>query len=216
MGAPSGKKCAIDDFSEYLKDEINILIHIGRPIHSVIIKCLEEDNEYGTIPMKLIVIIIVNRILIIADMPFRFLELVRNSCSIINSVSGIHNISFRCCDFHILACVIMIRAVFINTNNVAGGVIKLNDAGSKIEKISLIIKIWCKPFNTLKVFSLYNLKSYFSISLSHTTIMVGLTKKYIKYIIVASCPIIIYGISTGRPPIHVRIAHVDTRNQNII
>ena len=34
-GAPSGKKCAVDFFAEYLKEEISILIHIGKPIESV-------------------------------------------------------------------------------------------------------------------------------------------------------------------------------------
>lgn len=30
------------------------------------------------------------------------------------------------------------------------------------------------------------------------------------------CPIRMYGFSTGRPPIHVRINHVDISSQNII
>lgn len=44
-GAPSGRKWAVDFFGAKLKLDINILIHIGKPIHSVIIKCLEEDMQ---------------------------------------------------------------------------------------------------------------------------------------------------------------------------
>jgi hypothetical protein len=33
--------------------------------------------------------------------------------------------------------------------------------------------------------------------------------------IVNNCPIVMYGSSTGRPPIHVRISHDDTKIQNI-
>lgn len=34
-GAPSGRKCAVDFFGEYLNEEINILNHMGSPIDSV-------------------------------------------------------------------------------------------------------------------------------------------------------------------------------------
>ena len=71
------------------------------------------------------------------------------------------------------------------------------------------------PFKALKAFSLFNLKSYL-INLSHNFINSGFVRKYTKYITVATCPIMIYGASTGRPPIHVKINHVLTRVQNII
>lgn len=44
-GAPSGRKWAIDFFGLKAKDEIISLSHIGRPIDSVKIKCLEDDSE---------------------------------------------------------------------------------------------------------------------------------------------------------------------------
>lgn len=44
-GAPSGRKCAIDFLGEYENEDRIIDNHIGKPIDSVIIKCLEEDNE---------------------------------------------------------------------------------------------------------------------------------------------------------------------------
>jgi hypothetical protein len=37
-----------------------------------------------------------------------------------------------------------------------------------------------------------------------------------KYSTVNDCPIRIYGSSTGRPPIHVKIAHDVTSDQNKI
>ena len=70
------------------------------------------------------------------------------------------------------------------------------------------------PFKALKAFSLINLKSYL-IHLSHIFISNGFVRKYIKYSPVAICPIITYGDSTGRPPIHVNTSHVLTNVQNI-
>ncbi len=87
-GAPSGRKCATDFFGEYMNDEIIILSHIGRPIDSVKIRCLDEDNEYGIIPIRLIMIIITNRVVTIDDIPFRLRDVVRDSCVIIVSIIG--------------------------------------------------------------------------------------------------------------------------------
>jgi len=50
---------------------------------------------------------------------------------------------------------------------------------------------------------------------SHNKWINGFRIKNIKYITVAACPIIIYGASTGRAPIQVRIAHDPTIIQNI-
>lgn len=52
--------------------------------------------------------------------------------------------------------------------------------------------------------------------LSHALITSGLRMQYAKYAIVADCPIIMNGSSTGRAPIHVRIIQSITRHQNII
>jgi len=44
-GAPSGKKWATDFLGEWANDEMIIDNHIGNPIDSVMIKCLDEDSE---------------------------------------------------------------------------------------------------------------------------------------------------------------------------
>lgn len=87
-GAPSGKKWAIDFFVWSVKDEIIILNHIGRPIDSVRIKCLEEESEYGIIPAKLIKIIRTNSVVISEDIPFKLIDIVRDNCVIIVSIIG--------------------------------------------------------------------------------------------------------------------------------
>lgn len=87
-GAPSGRKCATDFFGEYINDEIIILNHIGRPIDSVKIRCLDEDSEYGTIPIRLIMMIITNKVVTIDDIPFRLRDVVRDNCVIIVSIIG--------------------------------------------------------------------------------------------------------------------------------
>jgi hypothetical protein len=78
-GAPSGRKCAVDFFIEYLNDEIIILSHMGRPSDKVKIKCLDEENTYGTIPIKFSIIITKNNVYVTEDMPFKFIDVVRDS-----------------------------------------------------------------------------------------------------------------------------------------
>lgn len=65
-----------------------ILSHIGKPIDRVKIKCLDEDSEYGTIPIKLIIIIKMNSVVTIDDIPLRLTDVVRDSCVIIVSIIG--------------------------------------------------------------------------------------------------------------------------------
>jgi hypothetical protein len=43
-GAPSGKKCAVDDLGLDLKDEMINLSHRGRPILRAMIRCLDRLN----------------------------------------------------------------------------------------------------------------------------------------------------------------------------
>lgn len=77
----------------------------------------------------------------------------------------------------------IIAIVVDGTNNV-------KFAGSKIEKISLIIKIWSLHHLKLwRLLVLFNLKSYFS-HLSHVFMATGLMMKYIKYRAVAPWPIV--------------------------
>lgn len=87
-GAPSGKKCATDFFGECANDEMIILNHIGSPIDKVKIKCLDEDREYGTIPIRLTRIIRINSVVTIEDIPFRLIDVVRESWVIIISIIG--------------------------------------------------------------------------------------------------------------------------------
>lgn len=141
-GAPSGRKCAVDFFGEYLKEEISILNHIGRPIDSVNKRWLDDDREYGIMPIKLIIIIIINSLHTVLDSPLILIDDVRYICVIINSIIGMNMLDFRCDVFHILDWITRIIMIFIMTDIVTVGVIKLYLAGSKIEKISLIIKIW--------------------------------------------------------------------------
>jgi hypothetical protein len=78
-GAPSGRKCAIDFFGLNAKDESIILSHIGRPIDRVKIKCLEEDSEYGIIPIRFVIMMMMNNEVTTDDIPFRLIDIVRDS-----------------------------------------------------------------------------------------------------------------------------------------
>lgn len=61
---------------------------MGRPIDSVKIRCLDDDSEYGIIPIKLIRMIITNNVVTIDDIPFKFRDEVRDNCVIIVSIIG--------------------------------------------------------------------------------------------------------------------------------
>jgi hypothetical protein len=87
-GAPSGKKCATDFLGECANDEMIIDNHIGSPIDRVIIRCLDEDSEYGIIPIKLIIIIVINKVVTTDDIPFKLNDIVRDNCVIITSIIG--------------------------------------------------------------------------------------------------------------------------------
>jgi len=141
-GAPSGRKCATDFLGEYANDERIIDNHIGNPIDKVIIKCLDDDNEYGIIPIKLIMIIVINNVVTSEDIPFKLKDIVRDSCVIITSIMGKLIALFRWPNFHICGWIIIISAIFNIIASVVDGNNRVKLAGSKIEKISLIIKIW--------------------------------------------------------------------------
>jgi hypothetical protein len=78
-GAPSGRKCATDFLGEYEKDDRIIDSHIGSPIDRVIIRCLDDDREYGIIPIKLIKIIVINSAVTNDDIPFKLNDIVRDN-----------------------------------------------------------------------------------------------------------------------------------------
>jgi hypothetical protein len=99
-GAPSGRKWAIDFLGLNVKDDNIILNHIGSPIDSVKIKCLDDDSEYGIIPIRLVIIIITNNEVTTDDIPFKLIDIVRDSCLIIVLIIGFNIDSFRCIGFH--------------------------------------------------------------------------------------------------------------------
>lgn len=141
-GAPSGRKCATDFLGEYEKDDRIIDNHIGSPIDRVIIRCLDDDREYGIIPIKLIKIIVINSAVISDDIPFKLNDIVRDNWVIITSIIGRLIEFFRCLNFHIWGWIIIINAILSIIASVVDGNNNVKFAGSKIEKISLIIKIW--------------------------------------------------------------------------
>ena len=141
-GAPSGRKWAVDFFIEYENDEINILIQSGRPIESVKIKWLDDDKEYGIIPIRLIKISKINNEEIVIDKPFKLIDDVRDSWFIMNFIIGATDDSERLWIFHIFIWNSINSDVFNKIVIVGDGVNKLYVSGSKIEKISPIIKIW--------------------------------------------------------------------------
>lgn len=113
------------------------------------------------------------------------------------------------------SCMVRIIAVFIIKNIEFIGNRVLYIYGSNDEKMSDIIQDLRNSLKTLKVFSLINLKSYGLIKESHVEDSGGFKMKYRKYIEVNTWPMVTYGSSTGRPPIHVKIAHDDAKIQNI-
>jgi hypothetical protein len=52
---------------------------MGSPIDKVIIRCLDEDKEYGIIPIKLIRIIVINSAVTNDDIPFKLNDIVRDN-----------------------------------------------------------------------------------------------------------------------------------------
>lgn len=76
---------------------------MGSPIDRVIIRCLDEDGQYGTMPIKFIKIIKINRFIIIDDRPFNRRDVVRNNCAIINCDIGDRRLFFRKGPFQMLS-----------------------------------------------------------------------------------------------------------------
>ena len=65
------------------------------------IRCLEDDNEYGIIPIKLIRMIAINSVVTRDDIPFKLNDIVRDNCVIITSIIGRLIEFFRWLNFHI-------------------------------------------------------------------------------------------------------------------
>ena len=98
--------------------------------------------------------IVINNVVTRDDIPFKLNDIVRDNCVIITSIIGRLIEFFRCLNFHICGWITIIRAILSIIANVVEGNNSVKFAGSKIEKISLIIKIWFIPFKALKAFSL--------------------------------------------------------------
>jgi len=79
VGAPSGRKCAIVFFGCLVNLERIINSHIGSPMDRVIIRCLVFLREYGVIPRRLDRIIVIKIVDTSADIPFIWVEYVRDS-----------------------------------------------------------------------------------------------------------------------------------------
>jgi len=62
----------------------------------------------------------------------------------------------------------------------------------------------------------YKLKSYGLLIESHALWMNGFMMKYVKYIVVRICPVMMNGSSTGRAPIHDRRIADEASIQNVI
>jgi hypothetical protein len=60
--------------------------------------------------------------------------------------------------------------------------------GRKLRRCLEACKVWGVPMGTLKVPSLFNLKPYSDRSLSQNVDRIGSSRKNIKYIDVANCP----------------------------
>lgn len=94
-GAPSGNRWAIVFFGlKDVLDKIN-LNHIGNPKARVKIRCLDVLNVYGIMPIKLIIIKIINVDEIIEDAPFNWCLNVRLSCVKIVDFNGTINVDCR-------------------------------------------------------------------------------------------------------------------------
>jgi len=85
-GAPSGRKCAIDALGALENVDRIILNHKGNPNVSVKIRCLEVLNIYGIRPIRLIIMISVNRVDTINLIPLRLNMYVRLSCDIMTDL----------------------------------------------------------------------------------------------------------------------------------
>jgi len=82
-GAPSGRKWAMNILGNFSSLDMIIDSHVGRPSDRVKIRCLDVLNIYGTSPIILIMIIVINIEEMVLFSPFRCDENVRFSCDMI-------------------------------------------------------------------------------------------------------------------------------------
>lgn len=141
VGAPSGRKWAIVFLGCLVSLERIINIHIGRPIDKVIIKCLVFLRVYGVIPRRLDRMIVIKIVETIADIPFIWVEYVRDSWEKIVDIIGISLTEARFIDGHIDRLRNKMIISEISRSGVRAGITEEYTYGSNVEKMSFIIKI---------------------------------------------------------------------------
>lgn len=141
VGAPSGRKCAIVFLGCFVNLDRIISIHIGRPMDSVIIRCLVFLNEYGVIPRRLDKIMTTKIVVTTADIPFMCVENVRDSCEKIVDIIGMSFTDARFIDGHSERFRNIIVISEIKSRGVSAGKTDEYTYGSNVEKMSFIIKI---------------------------------------------------------------------------
>jgi len=137
IGAPSGKKWAVNLFQLLNILEITIFNHIGKPINRVKIKWLDKERVYGFKPIKLIMITIKNIVDKDVINPFKKNADVRITCWVIIIKVNDKNIIIRLYEDQ---NIIIIDIIIGIDRKIVMWVWRLeNDKGSNEEKISGII-----------------------------------------------------------------------------
>ena len=141
-GAPPGRRAARVERGLNITDEIISLNHKGRPKAKVKTKWDEVLNTYGATPIKLIVMIKINKGTKIEVRPFKWVVLVRLDCWAITSIGSdnIQKVEFG--EIQKIGASSRIVTPFINQKR-EGDILNIDEvAGSKEEKMSNIIKPW--------------------------------------------------------------------------
>lgn len=114
---------------------------MGSPIDSVIIRCLVFLNEYGVIPNRFDRIMVTKIVDTRADIPFMCVEYVRDSWEKIVENIGISFTVARFVDGQYDRFSMTIMNVDTSNSGVSVGTTDEYTYGSKVEKMSFIIKI---------------------------------------------------------------------------
>jgi hypothetical protein len=138
-GAPFGRKWAINIFGNFNSLDIIIDIHVGSPSDRVKIRWLDVLNMYGTRPIILIRIIVINMEEMVLLSPLRCDENVRFSWAMIVNFIMIVIMVIRLFIGQNEIWINMIKIMLIHKKN-GDGIIELKDDGSNEEKISLIMQ----------------------------------------------------------------------------
>lgn len=141
VGAPSGRKCAIVFLGCFVSLDRIISIHIGSPMDRVIIKCLVFLREYGVIPRRFDRIIVIKIVDTRADIPFIWVEYVRDNWEKIVENMGKSLTVARFIDGQNDKFSITMMNKDTSRRGVRVGTTDEYTNGSNVEKMSFIIKI---------------------------------------------------------------------------